>query len=105
MRNACDCVLEPCTDHLCPHSLFLFRVFDHHDLLLVTIPALLALGVVVSVHPAVALHEGMAAGSLASTVLLYNALFRNPPVEPATTDVAAGSVVTMGWLTTILLYL
>lgn len=74
----------------------------HRDLPLLAIPTLLALGAIASLHPAVAIHQGLAAASLVSTVVLYDALFRNPPVKATPRNVAATLVVTVGWLAVFL---
>lgn len=58
---------------------------------------------IASLHPAVAIHQGLAAGSLASTAVLYDALFRNPPVKKTPTNVAATLLVTLAWLAAFLL--
>jgi ABC-type Fe3+-siderophore transport system permease subunit len=78
---------------------------DRYERALVFIPLVLALGAVASVHPRVALHQGLAAGSLASTVALYDMLFRNPPVDPTLADATATAAVGVGWATTLLLAL
>lgn len=53
---------------------------DNYTRVLVLIPVALLGGAAVSLHPAVALHYGLAAGSALATIALYDALYRNPPV-------------------------
>ncbi|WP_336134441.1 hypothetical protein [Natronomonas amylolytica] len=74
---------------------------DRYSRALVLIPVVLALGAAASAHPQVALHQGLAGGSLLSTLLLYDALFRNPPVEPTARDAAVTALVGIGWLLTL----
>jgi hypothetical protein len=45
----------------------------------------------------VALYQGLAAGSLVVTGLLFELLFRNPPVERGSTQVG-GTIAGVGWL-------
>jgi len=73
----------------------------YHDGLLVLIALAMLLGAVSSIHPMVAPAQGLAGGSLASTVVMYEALFRNPPTEPTRTATAAPAVVGVGWLLTV----
>lgn len=77
-------------------------MLDYYDKMLVAIVAVIAVGGATSLHPAVAIHEGLGAGSLLSTLLLYEVLFRNPPTEAARSRVAPSAVVMVGWLGTIL---
>lgn len=70
---------------------------SYYDKLLVAIPALLGAGLLVSVHPAVAIYQGLAVGSILSTVVLFEAIFRNPPVEPTPASAVASVVVVVGW--------
>lgn len=74
---------------------------DRYTRALVLIPVVLALGAAASVHPLVAFHQGLAGGSLLATLLLYDALFRNPPVEPTVRDGIATALVGVGWLLTL----
>jgi hypothetical protein len=76
---------------------------DYYDQLLVAIFLAMAGGFAASTHPAVALHQGLAGGSLLSTVLLYEVLFRNPPTEPSRSRTAASVVVGVGWLLVVAL--
>lgn len=75
---------------------------DYYDAVLAAIISLLILGVAVSIHPVVGFHQGLAGGSLAATVLLYEVLFRNPPVEPTRATTAASAVVGGGWVLVLL---
>jgi hypothetical protein len=78
---------------------------DHYDRFLILIGAVLAAGVLLSVHPSVALHQGLAGGSLVSTVVLYEVLFRNPPTEPTRSTTMATGAVGVSWLVAVLLTL
>lgn len=75
---------------------------DYYDKILLGILAMLALGGLTSVHPAIAFHEGLGAGSLISTLMLYEILFRNPPTEAGRSRAGPSAVVMVGWLATIL---
>lgn len=55
---------------------------NRYGRVLALIAALLVAGGLVSLHTAVALHQGLVGGALIATVLIYDALFRNPPVSP-----------------------
>lgn len=78
---------------------------DYYDQFLIAIAAFIIAGAVASLHPAIALHQGLAAGSIVSTILLYEVLFRNPPVEPDRSTTMASVVVGIGWLLTVVLSL
>jgi hypothetical protein len=78
---------------------------DRYGRILVVIPAVLALGAVASLDPRVELYQGLASASLISTVILYDALFRNPPVEPTVRDATATAAVGIGWAATLLTFL
>ncbi|WP_178915988.1 hypothetical protein [Natronomonas gomsonensis] len=77
-------------------------MLDRYEWVLVGIPIALLAGAVVSLHPSVALSHGLAGGSLLSSVLLYDALFRNPPVDPGAAEAAATAGVGIGWVLTLL---
>ncbi|MFT4885264.1 MAG: hypothetical protein ACI8U4_002786 [Natronomonas sp.] len=78
---------------------------DHYGRVLVLIPLVLLLGAAVSLHPRVALYQGLAVGSLLSTAILYDALFRRPPVDPTVKDAAVTALVGVGWLLTLVVML
>ena len=79
---------------------------DRYELLLIGIPVALGFGALASTQLPISLHHGLAGGSLLSTALLYEGLFRNPPIEPTPkTDAAAASAVGIGWLLTFLILL
>jgi hypothetical protein len=78
---------------------------DHYGCILASIPLVLVLGAAASLVSRVALYQGLAAGSLFSTVLLYDALFRHPPVEPTVADATAAAAVGVGWAATLLAFL
>lgn len=76
---------------------------EYYDKLLVAIPTLMVLGLIASSHEAVALYQGLGAGSLAATILLFDALFRNPPHEKTITQTSVIGSVCLGWLGTLFL--
>ena len=78
---------------------------DYYDILLLAIPVAMGIGVLASLHQAVALHQGIALGSLLSVLVLVEAIYRNPPVEPTSAEVAASVVVLLGWVVAGGLYL
>ncbi|MEF8789527.1 MAG: hypothetical protein V5A61_05330 [Haloarculaceae archaeon] len=80
-------------------------MLDYYDQLLVAIAAVMVAGAAVSIHPSIAIYQGLAGGSLVSTVFLYEVLFRNPPTEPTASTTAASVAVGVGWLLTIVLSL
>lgn len=73
----------------------------YYDKLLIAIAAMVVAGAVASVHPSIALHQGLAGGSPVATVFLYETVFRNPPVEPTRSTTLAGVIVGVGWLLAI----
>ncbi|ESS03614.1 MAG: hypothetical protein A07HR67_02012 [uncultured archaeon A07HR67] len=79
-------------------------MLDYYDTVLLAIAAVMIAATAVSVHPLIAMYEGLAAGSLVATVFLYEILFRKPPTEPTTSTTAASVVVGIGWLLTLLLF-
>ena len=80
-------------------------MFDYYDRFLIAIAAVMVAGAAASIHPSVALYQGLAGGSLVSTLFLYEVLFRNPPTEPSTSTTVASVVVGVGWLLTAILSL
>ena len=78
---------------------------DYYDKLLAAVPAVLALGALAGLLGPLAFHQGLALGSLASSILLYEAILRNPPIEPTTADVTASTITGLGWVLSLLLYL
>lgn len=80
-------------------------MLDYYDQFLVATAAVMLAGAAASISPSVALYQGLAGGSLVSTFLLYEVLFRNPPTEPTTSTTAASVVVGVGWLLTVVLSL
>ncbi|MCY4730756.1 hypothetical protein KY092_09325 [Natronomonas gomsonensis] len=77
-------------------------MLDRYEWVLVGIPVALLAGAVVSLHPSVALPHGLAGGSLLASALLYDALFRNPPIDPGAAEVAVTAGVGVGWALTLL---
>lgn len=80
-------------------------MLTYYDQILLAIAAMMIAGVAVSSHPLVAIHQGLAGGSLAATLLLYEILLRNPPTEPTTSTTAASVAVGISWLLTLILSL
>lgn len=78
---------------------------DYYDVHLVAIAAAVLAGGAATAHPSVATYEGLGAGSLVATILLFEILFRNPPTEPSRTRVPPSAIVAVGWLATLLTYL
>lgn len=78
---------------------------SYYDKLLIAIPVAMVAGFLLSFHPAVAIHQGLAIGSLGATVILIEATYRNPPTTPTATDVTALLVVAIGWTLTGALHL
>ena len=77
---------------------------SYYDILLLAIPSALGVGLVVSLHDAISFHQGLVFGTMLSTVVLFEAMVRNPPVEPARPEVAASVLVILAWLTSGTLY-
>lgn len=75
---------------------------DVYDAYLIAIAAVILAGGLTSVHPAVALYQGVGIGSLVATLFLVDVLFRNPPTDPARTAASPSAIVTVGWLVTLL---
>lgn len=80
-------------------------MLDYYDWFLIAIAAMMIAGTAVSIHPSVALYQGLAGGSLVSTLFLYEILFRNPPTDPTKSTTAASVAVGVGWLLTVVLSL
>ena len=62
---------------------------EYYDKILIAIPMAIAAGVFASAHPAVALAQGIAGGSVVGILLVFDLLFRNPPDVPTPVPVAA----------------
>ena len=77
---------------------------SYYDVLLIALPIPRSLGALLSLHPTISLHQGLAAGSLVSTLILFDALFRNPPAEPTPIGVAASTIVLLGWIAVVVLF-
>lgn len=75
---------------------------DVYDAYLVAIAAVILAGGLTSLHPAVAVYQGVGAGSLLASLFLVHVLFRNPPAEPTRTAVSPSAIVIAGWLITVL---
>jgi len=80
-------------------------MLDYYDQILIAVAAVMIAGVAVSIHPLIAVHQGLAGGSLVATLFLYEILFRNPPTEPTTSTTTASVVVGISWLLTLVLSL
>lgn len=77
---------------------------SYYDILLLAIPGALAIGLMTTLHPTVSFHQGLVFGTMLSTVVLFEAMVRNPPVEPARPEFAASVLVVLAWLTSGTLY-
>lgn len=77
----------------------------YYDKVLAALAAVIAVGGVVSVHPSVELHQGLAGGSMVSTIFLYEILFRNPPTKPSPHPTAGTVMVGGSWALTVVLSL
>lgn len=76
----------------------------YYDKLIVAVPTVLLVGILLSLLEPVDLHQGLAVGSFLATILLYEAIVRNPPVEPTPADVTASIIAGLGWFLTLWLY-
>ncbi|WP_255170034.1 hypothetical protein [Natrononativus amylolyticus] len=75
---------------------------DYYDTPLAAIPRIVVLGVLVSLHSAVAFSQGLVGGSLVAMVLVIDLLFRNPPLESTPVAMAAVALVGLGWVLALL---
>lgn len=66
-----------------PFSDSFFGQISRYDLLLAAIPLVLALGFAAGRVLPVALHVSVGAGALCGCLLLADALYVNPPTDPA----------------------
>lgn len=78
---------------------------DYYDALLAAMAGAILAGAAASVHPEVAVYQGVGGGSAFATLLLYESLFRNPPSEPASTEQAGPAVVGTGWLLALVAFI
>jgi len=78
---------------------------DYYDQMLLAIVTVMIAGVAASIHPMVGVTQGLAGGSLAALLFLYEILFRNPPTEPTTSTTAAVVVAGVGWVLTLFLFI
>lgn len=69
----------------------------YYDKLLVAIPLALVVGIVSSVLPMIALHQGMAGGSVVAILLILDLLFRNPPTVSFPGTASAKNVYVPMW--------
>lgn len=79
-------------------------MLGYYDKVLALIPIAYAVGIVASLHDAVALYHGLAAGSFISTIVLYDAVIRNPPVASRAAKTAATTMTGIGWIVALVLY-
>jgi hypothetical protein len=77
---------------------------DYYDKLLVAIPSVVLLGAVAGLYGVITLYQGLAAGSLAATLVLLEMLYRNPPTRRRA-RVSGVVTVCLGWLLAVLSYL
>lgn len=75
---------------------------DYYDWILAGIAALIAIGAVAGATTAVGFPEGLAAGSLAATVLVYHTLFRNPPTTETSVQYRTAVVVWHAYVAVVL---
>lgn len=66
---------------------------EYYDKLLIAIVGSLGLGMAVGLATSVAFVTGLAAGAAFATVFVYEAMFRNPPLPPSSTEIKAAAVV------------
>lgn len=66
---------------------------EYYDKLLVAIGGSLGLGMAIGFATSVAFATGLAAGAAFATVFVYEAMFRNPPLPPSSTEIKAAAVV------------
>ncbi|MEF8839675.1 MAG: hypothetical protein V5A18_09250 [Haloarculaceae archaeon] len=78
---------------------------DKYDAYLGAIAGLVVAGGLASFHPALAVYQGVGLGSLVATLVLFDALFRNPPTEATRSTASPSAIVMVGWLATLLTYL
>lgn len=78
---------------------------DEYDAYLVAMAGLIVVGGLASFHPALAVYQGIGLGSLVATLVLFDALFRNPPTEPTRSAASPSAIPMIGWLATLLTYL
>lgn len=78
---------------------------DYYDKVVIAIVSLIAAGLSASVHPSIALRQGLAGGTLLTAPFLYEVLFRNPPVESSRSSRMASVIVGTSLLLTTVLYL
>lgn len=86
--------------HSIPRSL---DEIDYYDALLAGIIIALGAGASLSMHESIALHHGLAVGSVVATIILFEIIFRNPPVDRSTTQQGLSAIVIATWVITILL--
>jgi hypothetical protein len=77
---------------------------DYYDKLLVAIPSVVLLGATAGLYGPVTVYQGLAAGSLLATLVLFEMLYRNPPTERRA-RVSGAVTVGLSWLLTTLSYL
>ncbi|WP_254768989.1 hypothetical protein [Salinilacihabitans rarus] len=65
---------------------------DYYDRILWGIPACVLLGAALGLATSISFEAGLAAGSLAATAFVYEAIYRNPPI-PTTPRRAKVAVV------------
>ena len=88
------------SNHSIPRSL---DDIDYYDALLAGIIIALGAGASLSIHESVALYHGLAAGSVVATIILFEIIFRNPPVGRSATKQGLSAIVMAAWVITILL--
>lgn len=71
---------------------------DYYDKLLAAVPIALGVGAAIGVLAPVPFHQGLAVGCLLATMLLYEAIVRNPPVKPTPGNVTASVITGLSWV-------
>ncbi len=67
--------------------------FDRYDVILTAIAASLLGGASLGLATALTVRTGIAAGALVATLLIYEAIYRNPPLPPSDARIRAALVV------------
>ena len=80
------------------------RMVDYYDKLLVAIPSVVLAGATAGLYGPVTVYQGLAAGSLLATLVLFEMLYRSPPTERRA-RVSGVATVGLSWLLTTLSYL
>ena len=66
---------------------------NYYDKILVGIAGSLLAGILLGTLTTIAFHTGLFIGTLVATLLVYDAMFRNPPLPTPDPRVAAAAIV------------